>query len=408
MPNEWDFESESEAPMTETAFAQGRSPGHTYTSKTFANRNEYSADFGQPSRFAYEVFDDDGTATRLIRDGEEWSVTPVDRSRTQIKVLVSREAGALVDLWIQRVPLPGAGGAVKDVLRVRRDNALRLAEFFRRLNLMEPDGADSGTRIDDETLAQLINDPAAVRLLYGSRPQELRDLIAADVEAQDVIALAGRKAALDEFRHLLGEDEYFDSQIESGKGREAVWQKYFEENPWVLGIELGSQLFTSWSDGRLEQVVAGHTFDGVGKRADALLKTSGLIKSLVFADIKHHRTPLLSADEYRPGVWSPSKDLSGGVLQSQTTVHRAVSDIGNRVSARDTGGFETGDLVYLVRPRSFLIVGSLSEFVGTGGGHHREKITSFELYRRHLQEPEVVTFDELLARAEWIVENVQR
>jgi hypothetical protein len=30
------------------------------------------------------------------------------------------------------------------------------------------------------------------------------------------------------------------------------------------------------------------------------------------------------------------------------------------------------------------------------GGHHRDRIRSFELYRRQLQDPEIVTFDELL------------
>ena len=37
-------------------------------------------------------------------------------------------------------------------------------------------------------------------------------------------------------------------------------------------------------------------------------------------------------------------------------------------------------------------------------GVHRPKYESFELYRRNLYEPEVITFDELLARAEWHVE----
>lgn len=36
-------------------------------------------------------------------------------------------------------------------------------------------------------------------------------------------------------------------------------------------------------------------------------------------------------------------------------------------------------------------------------GVHRAKHQSFELYRRNLYEPEVITFDELLAQAEWHV-----
>ncbi|MGZ3388906.1 MAG: hypothetical protein ACXVCF_04880 [Isosphaeraceae bacterium] len=34
-----------------------------------------------------------------------------------------------------------------------------------------------------------------------------------------------------------------------------------------------------------------------------------------------------------------------------------------------------------------------------------DKLRSFELFRRNLQEPEVMTFDELIARAEWHVQS---
>lgn len=401
---EWEFASPSYAPTTETEYAQARITNRLYTSKTFANRNPNSSDHGQPSRFAYQVFDDDGAASSLLRDGEEWTVTPIEGTRAQIKVLISREAGSLVDLWIQRVPIAGSSALVKEVLRVRRDDAIRLAEFFRRLMLIEPDGADTGIRLDEDTLTALLNDPESAKRLYEAQAPALRSLIEDDAQARDVVALAGRRAVLEQFRRMLDDDAYFDSLIEANKGKEAVWQQFFEANPWVLGVGLGTQLFTSWSEEKLEQIVKGHSIAGDGKRADALLRTSGLIQSMVFAEIKHHRTPLLKK-EYRPSVWSMSDDLAGGVSQAQVTVHQAVAGVGERVARRDIEGFEMADLTYLLRPRSFLIVGRLSEFVNDQGHHHPEKIRSFELARRHLQEPEILTFDELLARAEWIVNN---
>lgn len=51
-----------------------------------------------------------------------------------------------------------------------------------------------------------------------------------------------------------------------------------------------------------------------------------------------------------------------------------------------------------------MIVGSLGQLTGSGGGPMRDKVRSFELFRRSLHEPEVITFDELVARAEWHVE----
>jgi hypothetical protein len=69
---------------------------------------------------------------------------PINYTRSQIKVLISREKGSLVDLWIQGVAAAGSGTLVKEVLRVRSEDAIRLAEFFRRLMLIEPDGALTG------------------------------------------------------------------------------------------------------------------------------------------------------------------------------------------------------------------------------------------------------------------------
>lgn len=256
-------------------------PTRLYTSKTCANHNLNSSDHGQPSRFVYQVFDYDGAASSLLRDGEEWIVTPVEGTRAQIKVLISREAGSLVDLWIQRVPVAGSSALVKEVLRVRRHDAIRLAEFFRRLMLIEPDGADTGMRLDEDTLSELLNHPESAKRLYETQAPTLRSLIEDDAPARDVVALAGRRAVLEQFRRMLDDDAYFDALIESNKGKEAVWQQFFETNPWVLGVGLGTQLFTSWSEEKLEQIVKGHSIAGEGKRADALLRTSGLIQSMV-------------------------------------------------------------------------------------------------------------------------------
>jgi hypothetical protein len=390
----------------DTIYAQGRTPGRLYASKSFTQNRSTSRDFGQPGRFVCQVFDDNGEGAELTRSGDEWIVTDVAGTRYQVKVLVSREAGNVLDLYIQKVPAVDEFVKAKNVLHLRREDARRLVEFFQRLDLVDPAGAETKTRLDEETVSALLNDPAAAQAAYQANSSVMRDLIAADVTAKDVIATSGRQAALSEFRRLLTDTAYFHEKARGLAGPEAVWQEYFEANPWVLGLGLGSQLFTSWDDARLEQVVAGFSVQGPGKRVDALMRTSGVVRSMVFAEIKHHGTPLLKRSEYRPGIFSPSGELTGGVSQVQGTVHRATVSLGAALSGKDADGFDDPtDVTYLLRPRSFLIIGRLSEFVSETGGHHRDQITSFELYRRHLADPEVITFDELLARAEWIVET---
>ncbi len=51
---------------------------------------------------------------------------------------------------------------------------------------------------------------------------------------------------------------------------------------------------------------------------------------------------------------------------------------------------------------AYLVVGCLDQLEGKGGPIDN-KVHSFELFRRNLAHPEVITFDELLARAEWHV-----
>jgi hypothetical protein len=167
-------------------------------------------------------------------------------------------------------------------------------------------------------------------------------------------------------------------------------------------VSLAGQLITSWDPQKLEKVVAGASVSGPGKRVDALLETTGRIRALVFAEIKHHRTALLARKEVRPGCWSPSHDFTAAVTQSQQTVDIAVRDIGDRLRRTDEQGAETGEATHVVRPRSFLIIGQLDELRGDQGVHVA-KFRSFELYRRNLYEPEVITYDELLARADWHV-----
>ncbi|NKX91399.1 Shedu immune nuclease family protein [Nocardia coubleae] len=241
---------------------------------------------------------------------------------------------------------------------------------------------------------------------YRANPGLFRKLIVNDVDARDVIGLAHRRVQVERFRTLLTDADAFAQEAEEipGKGKEKVWQRFFEQNPWILGTSLATQVLTKWDAKSLEKVVAGFSVTGAGKRVDGLLRTSGRIRSMVFVEFKTHDTPLLTASEYRPGVWGPSKELAGAVAQAQSTVHMATREITDRLQATAEDGSDiAGDWTYMFRPRAYVVVGRLEQLVGEAGGDHQPKIRSFELYRREMQLPEVVTFDELLARAEWMV-----
>lgn len=221
----------------------------------------------------------------------------------------------------------------------------------------------------------------------------------------DMTCLPRRRDSVEMFHTLLEEPGFFDGLIPQGRGPEAVWQVFLENNRWIFGGSLAGQFLIPWDVDQLEHTVIGHSITDVGKRADALMRSAGIVRSMVIVEIKHHRTKLLG-EEYRPGCWSPSKELCGAVAQVQGTVQRAVVAIGGRLSDRERDGSDIpGAFTYLIRPRSFLVIGNLNEVIGDAGGINHAKYQSFELYRRHTQEPDIVTFDELLARAEGLVEG---
>jgi hypothetical protein len=88
----------------------------------------------------------------------------------------------------------------------------------------------------------------------------------------------------------------------------------------------------------------------------------------------------------------------------QTTVHAAIESLGQKLMSRDDMGYLTGEVLFNIEPRSYLVVGSLEQFQ-TRRGVNVPRFRSFELYRRHTWRPEIITFDELLQRARFIVEH---
>ena len=392
------FEDSGKEP-NEVTFAAGRLPNCTYVSRVFPM--SFGSDVGQPARFIHKVFDEKGTP-----DEKEWDwttsvvyVTP--GGRKQLTLNVARSAGVVRKLKIQKVPTNGDATKLEPVLELDREQASRLIDLLKALDSIPIEG-DATVRVDDQVLRDVFSDPAGINRVYESDPDRFKELIESDANARDVVALQHRRNVVSKIRAWLSDDAAFDVAKAEAGGPEAAWQKLLEENPWILGISLGGQLLTSWSEARLEQTVAGRHINGVGKRTDALMRTAGVVNSMVFAEIKHHRTDLL-AEEYRPGCWRPSDALAGAVVQVQQTVHLAVRSLGDYLPGQGQDGEMLASGTFLLRPRSFVIVGSLAELTGAQGGPISDKVRSFELFRRNLQEPEVITFDELLARAEWHV-----
>ena len=393
------FRSSEDLPESDDAhFFKMRQPGKAYISRVFPYNRPNSSDIGQDARIIRQVFD--CKEVNVVDNND--SIESDDRTmsigkRTQVKIVIAKQRGHYKELLIQKINSQN-DRVLSNVLTLHDEQVKEFIDLLNTIDALNPSD-NLPERVDCTSFQTIMNDNEALHMVYGQKPETFRNLIESDVNGEDVIAIQGRKEAVKHFEEMLA-----DSSL-----AERDWQQFFEENSWILGAGLGVPLFTSWNSEKLETVVQGSSFAGVGKRVDALYTTSGIIKSFVFAEIKKPNTPLLDSRTYRPGCWSPSAELSGGIAQVHATIQEAEDNISNHLLKQETDdGYEIPNSeVYLFHPRAYLIIGDTGEFVDPNtGGKNKNKIRSFELFRSSIITPEIITYDELLAKVQWLV-NVE-
>jgi hypothetical protein len=286
------------------------------------------------------------------------------------------------------------------------DEIGKLVEFLNHIQAMPLDRRGP-VKITDEDLRRVVLSSAQAQAIFRDNQDLFAEVVRSEITREDVVAVAYRKRQLQVFKRLMEEPSYFDEVADKKQcNAEGVWQKFFEKNPWIFGYGLSYIQLSSLDDKKLEQVVHGHSVFGPGKRVDALLRSRGVISSLCFVEIKTDKTELLQGKPYRTGCWAASSELAGGVSQVQGTVAFATDSIRSKLSITDESGDPTGEEAYIYSPKSILVIGSLQEFKGEHGVS-QERYRSFELFRRNVVSPEIITFDELFERAQFIVEQYE-
>jgi hypothetical protein len=191
----------------------------------------------------------------------------------------------------------------------------------------------------------------------------------------------GRMAALKEF----------EDQMTAKTWTEGQWYPFFEKNPWILGHGLSYRFLQNVQG---QPAYGGLSVSGKGiQRGDNLMATTASIRFSVLVEVKRPDTRLLDEAIYRNGAYNPAEDLTGGVAQLQANC-RTWAIEGSKLEGNEDLEIETYE------PRGILVIGDLSEF---NRKDKKPRTRSFELFRRNLHNPEVLTFDELLARARYLV-----
>jgi len=341
----------------------------------------------------------------LVEIEGEVVVHATPAGRQQVKALFYVDDRAIETLTFQRFSTADGRPTKDSSFTLRGEEIPKLLELVTVIKNTKFPG-QGRVRIEETNLKDFIIDKEAARALAEENLEVVADVAEHHVTQRDITAFAYRKKELEHFRSLLHSQEYFEKTRGSSKP-EAVWQAFFEKNPWIFGYGLSYIFTTALGDKKLEQVVAGNSVQRGGKRVDGLLRTRGRVSSLCFVEIKTHETPLLETQPYRRDSWAISGEIAGAVAQAQRSVQSAQETIGRRLDPTAPSGDPTGDPSYLFRPRSIVVAGNLAKFEATAGVNET-RFGSFELFRRQLQTPEIITFDELYERARFIVETSQR
>lgn len=354
----------------------------------------------EPRRFFYRIVDGKGGVIAM-KNGREVVLREQPGARYQMKATVYENPQRVSCLTLQK--WNAKGGPSKEIAfslyGKEIDELLRFITSAETMIFTD----EQRNKITDNTLVQSTFDKKQIAKVLLEDPAMLNAVLETDVQAQDIFGLARRKRELAHFKQMLEDEALRTTETQKHGGLENAWQAFFERNTWIFGYGL-SYLPMSGLDGRaLRAKVAGYNISGRGKEVDGLMKTVAAINSLCFVEMKTSDTDLVRS--YRPGVFAPSAELAGAVSQIQVTVQRALEDLSEEFRPAYLGsGDPTGEVLYQFQPRSFLVIGDLGEFQ-TQSGTNKDKFRSFELFRRSIRWPEILTFDELYARAKFIVDD---
>ncbi len=379
----------------------GRSPKITYYSKRLTQIGKKDI---PPKRFMYRVVEGKG-GTIAVKEGKEVILRRSDAGRYQFKATLHEDSNNISTLTFQKWNSKGMPYSA-DTFPLYGNEIDELLTFIKACQTMIFVD-ENGGKLPDRAQVQSSFDRRQIAKLLVDDPKLLNTVLETDVEVQEIYNLARRKKELAYFKRMLDDDGFREDERASANGRlEDAWQAFFERNTWIFGYGLSYMPMSRLDGQTLKSKVAGYNIAGRGKEVDGLMKTAAAINSLCFVEIKTSQTDLVRA--YRPGVYAPSSELAGAVSQIQVTVQRAIEDLTEvfRPTHFDSGDL-TGETLFQFQPRSFLVIGNLGELDGETGAN-KDKFRSFELFRRSLRWPEVMTFDELYARAKFIVDDAER
>lgn len=278
-------------------------------------------------------------------------------------------------------------------LDLHSEEVLLLYQHLTNLYAIAQRGVSQGTR-----QLQVVDRSRGVAVFAGQEGQLLRQLVEkygnkelfATLRALQpkLLEAAGLQALQEQRAAAL---DVFEVQMTARTWGETDWYPFFERNPWILGHGLSYRFLQNVQQ---QPAYGGLSVTGRGiQKGDSLMATSAAIRFSVLVEVKRPDTRLLDSAMYRNGAYNAADDLTGGIAQLQANCRTWAIEGSKQEDNQDLK-------IESYEPKGILIIGDLNEFKGRD---KKARTRSFELFRRNLHNPEVITFDELLERARYLV-----
>lgn len=337
----------------------------------------------------------------FVEVNEEFLVNETNRTKIILKAGISNQ-GVKVDIIRYR---KGGNGELTKIIPVNfnslhENDSIKLVldtkstnQLHLHLNKLQQLAAEQGVKYG--TKKYKIADAEALVINDKNKQDIIQQILDKDItqevwnkfiqsNPEDASRLAQLKIHDDRKKAL----DVFESMLNNSELKENDWQRFFEINNWIFGYGLRYQILKN------EQAQPNYNGANVtgsgGQRGDYLVSTEAEVKFTCLVEIKKPTTNLLQSQQYRNGAWGVSKELAGAVSQIQVNCAQW------EIEAKTERNREKLDAV-TISPKGIVVVGRTSELIDF------DRKNSFERFRRNINNPEIITFDELYERAKFIL-----
>lgn len=374
-----------------------RQQGKTYISKVF----NFGAHNPEEIRNVWMVLEGSDSVVLGEIQGALCLRLTGSKRKTQVTALITQDDKRRKRLSLQTFQSRSGDwyeGYDKHEFTFRDDEFDRLLSFLNQIQFIDLSNRDRFTIQDISTTAgpkAIIDasDRGIVERIRGMTEAQRQDFLRAiqsTLTGDEINVLLGRKQGLEEYQRELA----------LGAWSEGDWQDFFERQQWVFGYGLDYRIMRQFD--REMKVGVGGTDDKNQPMTDFLMSFTDYT---VLVEIKKPSTPLFKAKRGgRAGTWEFSSEFMSAVSQviEQKAEWLSFSQTGEHYNKAGTEKLTARTR----NARSILVIGSKDEFARQGSARDAAVMAdTFELFRRECRSIDIITYDELLERAQFITRS---